>query len=141
MRNAGYEPDNTTYNQVVFGLCKMKRVEEACKVLEEMERIDKFDDALHLLCLTRKQYLPFNKPIVQYVSKFGTVEDAEKFLKAWRKGSPRSHSAYFHVLESFIGELSEVKDLLCKFPSQTRKRKKVSEFFCFSGDSDAPSPT
>ncbi|KEH31768.1 putative tetratricopeptide-like helical domain-containing protein [Medicago truncatula] len=233
MRNGGHEPDNTTYSQLVFGLCKMKRVEEACKVLEEMESsgcipdnktwsifiqghcaanaldkallclskmiekdcnpdaaaidalvdsflsqekidnaykflvemveicasprqctyekliqnllgIGKFEDALDLLCLMRKhKYSPFNKPIVQYVSKFGTVEDAEKFLKAWRKGSPRSHSAYLHVLESFIGEgrLSEVKDLLCKFPSQIKRHKKINEFFSFSGDSDVASAT
>lgn len=222
MRNAGYDPDNTTYSQVVFGLCKMKRVEEACNVLEEMEssgcipdnktwsvliqglcaanevekaslclvtmvekgcdadadvigvlvdsflsqeRIDtaykflvemvrnhgasprqrtyerlienllgigKFEDAIDLLCLMRKhKYSPFIKPIVQYVSKSGTVEDAEKFLKAWRKKNPLSHSAYLHIFESFVGEgrLSEAKDLLCKCPSRIRKRKQVSEFF------------
>ncbi|KAJ0105176.1 hypothetical protein Patl1_18139 [Pistacia atlantica] len=37
MKNAGYEPDNVTYSQLVFGLCKARRFEEACKVLDEME--------------------------------------------------------------------------------------------------------
>ncbi|KAL5064572.1 hypothetical protein RYX36_026309 [Vicia faba] len=222
MRNAGYEPDNTTYSQVVFGLCKMKRFEEAGKLLEEMESsgcipdnktwsiliqglcaanevekallclatmaekgcdadtdaigvlvnsflsqekidnaykflvemvrnhnasprqctyerlienllgIGKIEDAIDLLCLMRKHnYSPVIKPIVQYLSKSGTVEDAEKFLKAWRKKNPLSHSAYLHVFESFVGEgrLPEAKDLLCKCPSHIRKRKQVSEFF------------
>ncbi|KAG2329647.1 hypothetical protein Bca52824_000827 [Brassica carinata] len=38
MREAGYEPDNITYSQLVFGLCKAKRLEEACGVvLDQME--------------------------------------------------------------------------------------------------------
>ncbi|CAL5198193.1 unnamed protein product [Lathyrus oleraceus] len=234
MRNAGYEPDNTTYSQMIFGLCKMKRVEEACKVLEEMEssgcipdnktwsiliqghcaanevekallclvtmaekgcdadadaigvlvdsflsqeKIDnaykflvemvrnhstfprqrtyerlienllgirKIEDAIDLLCLMRKHnYSPFIKPIVQYVSKYGTMEDAEKFLKAWRKKSPQSHSAYLHVFESFVGEgrLTEAKDLLSKCPSRIRKRKQVSEFFASAENQIAAAAT
>ncbi|WZY98723.1 hypothetical protein YC2023_071052 [Brassica napus] len=34
---AGCEPDNVTYSQLVFGLCKAKRLEEACGVLDQME--------------------------------------------------------------------------------------------------------
>ncbi|GAU10021.1 hypothetical protein TSUD_412650 [Trifolium subterraneum] len=112
------------------------------KMIENLLGIGKFDDALDLLCLMRKhKYPPFNKPIVQYVSKYGTVEDALKFLKAWRKGSPRSDSAYIHVFESFKAEdrLSEVKDLFCKYPLQIRRRKKVSELFSLCEDSDAAS--
>ncbi|KAL0722368.1 hypothetical protein Bca4012_036967 [Brassica carinata] len=37
MRGAGYEPDNITYSQLVFGLCKAKRLEEARGVLDRME--------------------------------------------------------------------------------------------------------
>lgn len=37
MRKLGYEPDNITYSQLVFGLCKARRLEEASKVLDLME--------------------------------------------------------------------------------------------------------
>lgn len=37
MRNAGYEPDNLTYSQLVFGFCKARRLEEAGKLLDDME--------------------------------------------------------------------------------------------------------
>ncbi|KAF8094953.1 hypothetical protein N665_0348s0036 [Sinapis alba] len=37
MRGAGYEPDNITYSQLVFGLCKAKRLEEARGVVDRME--------------------------------------------------------------------------------------------------------
>ncbi|CAH2064892.1 unnamed protein product, partial [Thlaspi arvense] len=37
MRDSGYEPDNITYSQLVFGLCKAKRLEEARGVLDQME--------------------------------------------------------------------------------------------------------
>ncbi|KAI5665136.1 hypothetical protein M9H77_24459 [Catharanthus roseus] len=37
MRNAGYEPDNITYSQLVYGLCKAQRLEEASKLLDTME--------------------------------------------------------------------------------------------------------
>ncbi|TXG61747.1 hypothetical protein EZV62_013110 [Acer yangbiense] len=37
MKNAGYEPDNITYSQLVFGLCKARRSDEASELLDEME--------------------------------------------------------------------------------------------------------
>lgn len=37
MKNAGYEPDNITYSQWIYGLCKAKRLEGACQVLEVMK--------------------------------------------------------------------------------------------------------
>ncbi|GLT28064.1 hypothetical protein SLA2020_030210 [Shorea laevis] len=37
MKNAGFEPDNITFSQLVFGLCKAERLEKACEVLDEME--------------------------------------------------------------------------------------------------------
>uniref|UniRef100_A0A7C9DWL4 Pentacotripeptide-repeat region of PRORP domain-containing protein n=1 Tax=Opuntia streptacantha TaxID=393608 RepID=A0A7C9DWL4_OPUST len=37
MRNAGYQPDNITYSQEVFGFCKLSKFEEATKVLDRME--------------------------------------------------------------------------------------------------------
>ncbi|XP_058193809.1 pentatricopeptide repeat-containing protein At3g48250, chloroplastic [Rhododendron vialii] len=37
MRKLGHKPDNITYSQLVFGLCKARRLEEASKVLDLME--------------------------------------------------------------------------------------------------------
>ncbi|CAI9112752.1 OLC1v1013241C1 [Oldenlandia corymbosa var. corymbosa] len=37
MRNAGYQPDNITYSQLIFGLCKARRLQEAYHVLDRME--------------------------------------------------------------------------------------------------------
>ncbi|KAL5537470.1 hypothetical protein UlMin_045984 [Ulmus minor] len=37
MKTAGYKPDNITYRQLIYGLCKARRLEEACIVLVEME--------------------------------------------------------------------------------------------------------
>ncbi|KAI3684486.1 hypothetical protein L6452_33710 [Arctium lappa] len=37
MTEAGYEPDNITYSQLIFGLCKAQRLEEASKVIDLME--------------------------------------------------------------------------------------------------------
>ncbi|KAM3336492.1 hypothetical protein ACQJBY_030471 [Aegilops geniculata] len=37
MRAAGHQPDNITYSQLVFGLCKAAKCDEARKVLDEME--------------------------------------------------------------------------------------------------------
>ncbi|KAM0839817.1 hypothetical protein ACQ4PT_060055 [Festuca glaucescens] len=37
MRGAGHQPDNITYSQLVFGLCKANKCDEARKVFDEME--------------------------------------------------------------------------------------------------------
>lgn len=37
MKEAGYEPDNTTYSQLVYGLCKAKKLDEACSILDKMQ--------------------------------------------------------------------------------------------------------
>ncbi|KAF5774877.1 putative tetratricopeptide-like helical domain superfamily [Helianthus annuus] len=38
MKDAGYEPDNITYSQLIFGLCKARKLEEAAKVIDVMEQ-------------------------------------------------------------------------------------------------------
>ncbi|KAE8820761.1 pentatricopeptide repeat-containing protein [Hordeum vulgare] len=37
MRTAGHQPDNITYSQLIFGLCKAAKCDEARQVLDEME--------------------------------------------------------------------------------------------------------
>ncbi|XP_020527584.1 pentatricopeptide repeat-containing protein At3g48250, chloroplastic isoform X2 [Amborella trichopoda] len=39
MEKAGFIPDNITYSQLIFGLCKAHRFDEACKFLDEMEAL------------------------------------------------------------------------------------------------------
>ncbi|KAI3763165.1 hypothetical protein L1987_53616 [Smallanthus sonchifolius] len=38
MKDAGYAPDNITYSQLIFGLCKARKLEEASKVIDVMEQ-------------------------------------------------------------------------------------------------------
>jgi pentatricopeptide repeat protein len=37
MKDEGHKPDNITYSQLVFGLCRVNRLEDARNVLDEME--------------------------------------------------------------------------------------------------------
>lgn len=37
MRNAGYGPDNIAYSQVISGLCKSGKLEDACLLMDEIE--------------------------------------------------------------------------------------------------------
>ncbi|KAJ0785463.1 putative pentatricopeptide repeat-containing protein BIR6 [Helianthus annuus] len=38
MKDAGYAPDNITYSQLIFGLCKARKLEEAANVIDVMEQ-------------------------------------------------------------------------------------------------------
>ncbi|KAJ8752017.1 hypothetical protein K2173_001043 [Erythroxylum novogranatense] len=222
MRNAGFEPDNITYSQLIFGFCKARRLEEARKFLDNMEadgcipdvktwtvliqghfasnqfdqalmsfakmmernytadadlaevmlngflgqkRIDsaytflveminkielrpwqstyklligklievrKLEEAMNLLQLMKKHgYPPFAEPIVQHIAKFGTVEDANSFLKALSVKQCPSVTAYLHVFKSFFqeGRHSEAKDLLYKCPYHVRKHDEICKLF------------
>ncbi|KAL2321764.1 hypothetical protein Fmac_026143 [Flemingia macrophylla] len=148
----GCDPDANLLDVLIDSFLGQKRIDDACKLLvevlsqcntspwqgtykkmiENLLGIDKFEEALDLMCLMRKhKYVPFTEPFVQYISKFGSVEDALKFLKAWSMESPRSHSIYVHVFKSLLGEgrLSEAKDLLSKIRRRISKRKKIRELF------------
>ncbi|GMH31444.1 hypothetical protein Nepgr_033287 [Nepenthes gracilis] len=220
MENLGYEPDNFTYSQVVFGLCKAS--DEACTVLDEMEArgclpdiktwtilikghcaayqiekalscfakmmrknldvdadlldvlingfliqkklhgaytllaemVDKsrlrpwqatykllierllelrrLEEALNLLHMMKKHnYPPFAEPFVQYISKYGTVDDAREFLNALSVREYASGAAYLHVLRSFFNEgwHSEATDLFYKSPPHIRTHKEISNLF------------
>ncbi|KAL6583737.1 hypothetical protein OROMI_003026 [Orobanche minor] len=222
MKIAGYEPDNITYSQLVFGLCKFKRSDEASKVLDLMEekncvpdiktwtilikghcaaneidkamlcfakmvekgldvdgdlldilingflsqsrtlgahtllvqlvqnarlrpwqstyknliqkllRERKLEEAMGLLRLMKKHdYPPFPEPFVQYISKFGSVEDAWEFLMALSVKEYPTVSAYQHVFKSFFdeGRYSEAKDLLYKCPHHIRKHPAICSLF------------
>jgi len=110
----GASPSHSTYKKLIVNLLE----------------IGKFDEALNLLCLTRKhKYTPIIEPFVQYISNVGSVEDAVKFLKS--KGSPRSYLIYLRVFKSLLGKgrLSDANDLLSKIPSYISKSKEIRELF------------
>ncbi|KFK34128.1 hypothetical protein AALP_AA5G104900 [Arabis alpina] len=222
MRNAGYEPDNITYSQLVFGLCKAKRSEEACKVLDQMEaegcfpdiktwtiliqglfknndvdkafeyfasmlakgfdidsdlldvlvggflsqnriegackfltemvshanvkpwqstyktlidkllEIKKGEEALDLLQMMKKQKYPaYADPFDGYLAKYGTLEDAKKFLDVLCSNSSPSFAAYFHLIEAFYkeGRLSDAKNLLFICPHHFKTHPKITALF------------
>ncbi|TKY55264.1 Pentatricopeptide repeat-containing protein [Spatholobus suberectus] len=152
MIEKGCDPDAAVLGVLIDSFLNQKRIDDAYKLLVEIVRkhgtspwfntykklienllgIEKFEEALDLLCLMRKhRYTPCTKPFVRYISKFGSIEDAIKFLKEWSKGSPQSHSAYLHVFKSLLGEgrFSEAKDLLSKIRRHISKRKQITELF------------
>ncbi|KAL8457966.1 hypothetical protein ACS0TY_034904 [Phlomoides rotata] len=92
----------------------------------------KLEEAMELLRLMKKQnYPPFPQPFVQYISKYGSVEDASEFLKALSVKEYPTVSAYQHIFKSFFdeGRHSEAKDLLFKCPHHIRKHPAICSFF------------
>lgn len=92
----------------------------------------KLEEAMELLRLMKKQnYPPFSQPFVQYISKFGSVEDASEFLKTLSVKEYPTVSAYQHIFKAFFdeGRHSEAKDLLFKCPHHIRKHPAISSFF------------
>ncbi|GAB2269758.1 hypothetical protein Dimus_004680 [Dionaea muscipula] len=219
---AGCEPDNITYSQLVFGLCKANKLEEACKLVDDMETngcvpdvktwtilikghcassevekavlcfakmmgknvdvdgellevlingflaqkklngaytllvemvnkarvkpwqatykllIEKLlangqlEEALNLLRMMKKHnYPPFPDPFVQYISKYGTVEDAKEFLSESSVKNQASNTAYLHIFRALFkeGRHSEAKDLLYMSPARIRNHKEVGYLF------------
>ncbi|KAF3437533.1 hypothetical protein FNV43_RR20287 [Rhamnella rubrinervis] len=110
-------------------------------LIEKLLGVMKLEEALDLLRLMKKQnYPPYPDPFVQYISKFGTVEDAADFLKALTVKEYPSSSAYVHVLKSFFqeGRYSEAKDLLYKCPHHVRKHDEICKLF---GSKDSAADT
>ncbi|CAN8254901.1 unnamed protein product [Cochlearia groenlandica] len=222
MRTAGYEPDNITYSQLVFGLCKAKKLEEARGVLDEMEaqgcfpdiktwtiliqghckngevdkafacfanmlekgfdidsdlldvlvngflsenriegactflremvrnahvkpwqstykglidkllEIKKGEEAIDLLEMMKKQNYPaYAEPFDGYLAKFGTVEDAKKFLDVLSSKDSPSFAAYFHLIQAFYreGRLSDAKNLVFICPHHFKTHPQITALF------------
>ncbi|KAK7347071.1 hypothetical protein VNO80_21598 [Phaseolus coccineus] len=145
-------PDADLLDVLVDGFFSQKRIEGAYEVVIEISRkcrispwqatykklieklleVMKFEEALELLRLMKTHnYPPYHLPFVPYISKFGSVEDAEAFLKALSAKSYPSHVVYVQVFESLFqeGRLSEAKDLLYKTPHHIRTHSKISKLF------------
>ncbi|KAG2408200.1 Pentatricopeptide repeat-containing protein [Vigna angularis] len=155
-------PDADLLDVLVDGFLSQKRIEGAYKLLIEISRkcrispwqatykklIEKlledmkFEEALELLRLMKTHnYPPYHLPFVPYISKFGSMEDAEAFLKALSVKSYPSHAVYVQVFESLFeeGRLSEAKDLLYKTPHHIRTHIKISKLFG-SSERDTQTP-
>ncbi|PSR95897.1 Pentatricopeptide repeat-containing protein [Actinidia chinensis var. chinensis] len=152
MMEKNFEADADLLDVLVNGFLSQNRIDGANQLLVEMvdkarlrpwqatyknlilKLLDKrkLEEALNLLHLMKKHnYPPFPEPFVQYISRFGTVEDAQDFLKALTVKEYPSISAYLYVFESFFreGRHFEAKDLLYKCPHHIRKHGAISSLF------------
>ncbi|XP_020212410.1 pentatricopeptide repeat-containing protein At3g48250, chloroplastic [Cajanus cajan] len=152
MIEKGCDPDADLLDVMIEGFLRQKRIEGAYELLMEISRkcrispwqatykkliekllgVMKFEEALKLLRLMKSHnYPPYHLPFVPYISKFGSVEDADQFLKALSVKSYASHTVYVQVFESLFreGRLSEAKDLLYKSPHHIRKHSKICKLF------------
>lgn len=92
----------------------------------------KLEEAMSLLHLMRKSnYPPYPEPFLQYISKFGTVDDALRFLRALSSKDYPTISAYQHIFRCFFeeGRHSEARDLLYKCPLHIRKHEVICSPF------------
>ncbi|CAK7357305.1 unnamed protein product [Dovyalis caffra] len=145
-------PDADLLHVLVKGFLSQKRIDGAytffmemvneiglvpwqatCKlVIENLLQVRKLEEAMDLLRLMKKHdYPPFPEPFDQYISKFGTVEDAVNFFKVLSMKEYPSSFAYLRILESFLkeGRYSEARDLLFRCPHHIRKDPKISKLF------------
>ncbi|XVF49328.1 hypothetical protein PTKIN_Ptkin04bG0002500 [Pterospermum kingtungense] len=146
------DADADLLDVLVNGFINQNRVDGAYKLLVEMVNIvrlrpwqatfktliekllgkGKLEESMNLLKLMKQHnYPPYPEPFNQYISKFGTVEDAMEFLKALSMKEYPSIGSYLHVLKSFLeeGRHSEAQDVLYKCPHHVRNHPKVSELF------------
>ncbi|KAL2329446.1 hypothetical protein Fmac_017027 [Flemingia macrophylla] len=161
MIEKGCDPDADLLDVLIEGFFRQKRIEgayqfliEICrtcrispwqatykKLIEKLLGVMKFEEALELLRLMKSHnYPPYHLPFVPYISKFGSVDDAEQFMKALSLKSYPSHAVYLQVFESLFreGRLSEAKDLLFKSPHHIRKHSKICKLF---GSSESDTQT
>ncbi|TYJ98503.1 pentatricopeptide repeat-containing protein [Cucumis melo var. makuwa] len=146
------DPDADLLDVLINGFLSQKKLDGAYQLLIELTNkahvrpwqatykhliknlleVRKLEEAMALLRLMKKQnYPPFPEPFVQYISKFGTVQDADDFLKVLSSKEYPSVSAYLHIFNSFFneGRYSEAKDLLFKCPHHIRKHNEVCKLF------------
>lgn len=152
MIEKGCDPDADLLDVLVEGFLGQKRIEGAydlvieisskCrispwqatykKLIEKLLGVMRFEEALKLLRLMKNHnYPPHHQPFVPYISKFGSVGDAEDFLKALSVRSYPSHTVYVQIFESLFreGRLSEAKDLLYKSPHHIRTHSTICKLF------------
>lgn len=93
---------------------------------------DGFEYALNLLEMMRSDgFPPFVDPIIEYVAKSGTGDDALAFLQAMTSHSFPSTSVVLRVFEAYFkaGRHSEAQDCLSKCPRYIRNHADVLNLF------------
>ncbi|KAF9586864.1 hypothetical protein IFM89_039913 [Coptis chinensis] len=143
--------DTDLLEVLVNGLCSRERVDDAYTlVIEMVEKVNikpfldtyknliqkllgerKLKEALNLLRLMKKQNRPsLEEPFNDYISKFGTVDDAIDYLMALRVKKFPPVVIYSHAIESFCkeGRQSEAQDLLEKCPPHIRGDSGILKF-------------
>lgn len=152
MLEKGFDIDSDLLDVLVDGFVSQNRIEGACTFLMEMVKnasvkpwqttykslIDKLlvfkkiEEALDLLQMMKKQNYPaYAEAFDGYLAKFGTLDNAKKFLDVLSSKDSPSFSAYFHVIEAFYreGRLTDAKDLLFGCPHHFKTHPKISELF------------
>ncbi|KAK1313153.1 Pentatricopeptide repeat-containing protein [Acorus calamus] len=152
MLDKGCDADADVIEVLVNGLCGKSRVSSAYTlVIEMIERTHarpwqatykhliekllgecKLEEAMKLVKFMKIHNLPpFTEPVVRYISKFGTVEDALDLLKLLTGKSFPSVSTYLHLFKAFFneGRHSEAQDLLYKSPHHVCKHSDILHLF------------
>ncbi|EPS62186.1 hypothetical protein M569_12607 [Genlisea aurea] len=152
MMEKGFDPDADLLEAIVDELSKKSRAPDAFRLLVELaeklklrpwqstfknliqQLLDgrRFEEAVRLLAMMKRQnYPPHCEPFVDYVSKFGSVDDALEFLSSLTVKEYPSISSYRHVFGAFLNENrhSEAKDLLFRCPHHVRKHPAVCSLF------------
>ncbi|KAH7670600.1 TPR-like protein [Dioscorea alata] len=116
VERARVRPWQATYKYLIHELLNKRKLEEGLEILRMMKS---------------HNFPPFADPFPSYISKFGTVGDAEEFLKALTVNNFPSSAAYLNVFKSFFkeGRYPEAQDLLFKCPHHIRKHADICELF------------
>ncbi|CAN1291259.1 Pentatricopeptide repeat-containing protein At3g48250, chloroplastic [Linum perenne] len=116
INRAHVRPWQATYKHLIDSFLDARKLEESMKLLGLMKK---------------HNYPPYPEPFVQYISKFGTVQDAADLLKALSNKQYPSLTAYRNVFESFFkeGRHSEAQDLLYKCPYHVREHQQIGQLF------------
>lgn len=92
----------------------------------------RFKQSLNLLGLMKNQgFPPFLEPIIEYVSKNGTADEAMAFLSAMTVKKVPSTTVFVRVFEGYLkaGRHSEAQNLLSKCPRLMRDHADVLNLF------------
>lgn len=91
-----------------------------------------FEESLNLLGLMKNHgFPPFLDPVIEYVSKIGTADEAMAFLNAMTVKKVPSTSVFLRVFEAFLkaGRHNEAHNLLSKCPRFIRDHADVLNLF------------
>ncbi|KAL5718100.1 hypothetical protein ACHQM5_011039 [Ranunculus cassubicifolius] len=109
------------------------------KVAEQFLREKKLEEGLNVLRVMKKYNYSAPRDIfVNYISKFGTVDNAIVLLNEMIVNDHPSPASYIRLFEAFIkeGRRSEATDLLYKCPDHIRQRAYVVNLFASQGMKD-----